>query len=194
MEVAGSALTGALRVGLQVVSTARRPIIEIYQQVRNVIHPEVEYRLPTGAGGPDSTFKDRRQEVMITLTAVNMGAVRAENVTFRIQPGLTKNFGPEFGKLFQTTLPSFAPGQAMFLINFNQFDLLTYEDDGPNAKRPSGAKTEALPILIEYDGPWSGLNRLMRLLSHLRKRRQYAYLYRFNPLSVMTDLPPPETL
>lgn len=82
----------------------------------------------------------------------------------------------------------------MFLINFSESDLLTYEADGPNSKRASGTKTEVLPILIEYDGPWSGLNRVVRLWSHVRKRRQYAYLYRFNPLSVMTDLPPPEAL
>lgn len=194
MDVTGSALTGALRVGLQVVSTAKRPIIEIYQQVRSVIHPEVEYRLPTGAGGPDSVFRDRRTETIIGLSAVNVGTVRAENVTFRIQEGLRRNHGPAFGALFDTTIPSFSPGQVIFLLRFSEFDLWNYEADGPNAQRPSTLKTEPLPILIRYDGPWLGLNRVMRLWPHVRRRPQYSSLYRFNPLSVMTDLPPPETL
>lgn len=194
MEVAGSALSGALRVGVQIVSTAKRPVMEVYQQVRNVIHPEVEYKMP------DHTFKDRRQETMITLTAVNVGTLRAENVSFRIQPGLRRGHGQDFGELFNTVLPTFAPGQAMFLLSFNEFDLWNYEyetpsmPDGVSVGRPSTLKTENLPILIEYDGPWSGLNRVMRLWSHFRKRRQYKWLYRFNPHSVMTDLPVPESI
>lgn len=131
---------------------------------------------------------------MITLTAANVGAVRAENLTFRIQPGLRKNHERPFGQLFNTAIPIFGPGQVVFLLRFDQFDLWNYEPAGPNAQRPSILKTEMLPILVEYDGPWSGLNRVGRLWSHLRRKKQYSFLYRFNPLSVMTDLPPPEAI
>lgn len=41
MEVSSSAITGAMRIGVQVVSSHKAPILEIYHQVRNRFGPEL---------------------------------------------------------------------------------------------------------------------------------------------------------
>lgn len=43
MEISSSAVTGAMRIGVQIVSSHKNPVLEIYQQVRNRFGPETEY-------------------------------------------------------------------------------------------------------------------------------------------------------
>ena len=58
MEVSSSAITGAMRVGVQVVSSHKAPVLEIYHQVRNRIGPEFEYETPKGVSG-EETIKQK---------------------------------------------------------------------------------------------------------------------------------------
>ena len=53
MDVSSSAVTGALKVGLRVVSSHKRPMLEVYHQMRNRFGPEFEYQLPTGFSGKE---------------------------------------------------------------------------------------------------------------------------------------------
>lgn len=52
MEISSSALTGALRVGVQVVVGRKRPVLEIYQQLHNDFDPPFEIDLKDSAGRP----------------------------------------------------------------------------------------------------------------------------------------------
>ncbi|MFA0339061.1 hypothetical protein, partial [Vibrio breoganii] len=50
MEVSSSAITGAMRVGVQVVNSHKRPLLEVYHQVHNKFSPEQENIIDYGGG------------------------------------------------------------------------------------------------------------------------------------------------
>ncbi len=83
MDIASSALSGAVRVGLQVVVSQKRPMLEIYQELRNEYAPpfEIEHRDSTNTKVL-RVEKHRFQEIGIIITLVNIGGERAENVIF----------------------------------------------------------------------------------------------------------------
>ncbi len=51
LEIPTSIATGSLRVGLQVVSSHKKPVLEVYYQVRNRFGPEQELEIPIGVDG-----------------------------------------------------------------------------------------------------------------------------------------------
>ena len=173
MDAIGSAATGALRVGIQVISNHKKPVLEIYHEVHNEYGPEIE--------------KHRFQDIFISFLLINIGSIRAENVIVSIGGNFTRGAPRTFGELFGANIAQVAPGQAIYLCRLEQHDLYKYENGSAAA-----LKDEHLVITAEYDGPWRGINRVFRVRSHLRGLKQYQTRYEFNAKNVATDLPPPK--
>ncbi len=152
MEVSSSAVTGALRVGLQIVSAHKRPVLETYHQMRNRFGPEYEHQIAKGADGIEQiTQKIRFQDIFIQFTLINIGGVRAENIKLSIGGDLKRNKPREdFGEVFRTIIPQMAPGQTHFLFKFDDHDLNEYPEGGGKFL---GMKKQSLTITMEYDAP-----------------------------------------
>lgn len=177
----GAGAVGALRVGIQVISNHRRPVLEFYFDLHNEFGPEMvspkrivgdkEFQFVT----PER--RHRHQDVFVSFSVINIGGVRAENVklsiTENVRPGrpLKSRFGTEISQL--------APGQPLFLFRLDQHDLF---------KNDQSCK---FSMSAEYNGPWLGLNWLLRVLSHLRRTKQYHVSFDFNADVIVGDLPPP---
>jgi hypothetical protein len=191
MEVSSSAVTGALRVGLQVVSSHKRPMLEVYYQMRNRFGPEYEYQMPGGSSGKETiTQKTRFQDIFVEFTLVNIGGMRAENIKLTIQGDLKRNKPREaFGDKFNHIIPQMAPGQTHYLFRFDDHDLDEYPEGGGS---PLGMKKQSFTINIEYDARKGPLNWILSLPSMLRKKRRFRDTYTFSPPMVAGDLPPAE--
>jgi hypothetical protein len=189
MEVLGAAV-GAMRVGLQIVVGQKRPVLEIYQIVHNRIKQPVEL-VPAHGTVPAQTF--RFQEIFVGLSLVNIGAVRAENVTFELR-GDFKRAAPrdEMPSVLKSEIKQIPPGNSMFLMRIEISDLHNYVEDEnyPAASHPAGISTDQLKIAIHYDGPPSILNGLMRWHRRWRRLKQYQTNFTFVPMTVAGDLPP----
>ncbi|MBB6469264.1 hypothetical protein HNQ96_005153 [Aminobacter lissarensis] len=191
MEVSASAITSALRVGVQVIVSQKRPILEIYQQLHNEFTPPFE--LDRSKGRPLSGKTSHRfQHVFIDLTLVNVGGVRAENVSFEVK-GEFKRGGlrEELPGLFISTVRQLPPGQSIYLMKIDDHDLNVYEAENPENpewKKAVGLKT--LTILCHYDGPNTIWNRLLRWSRRWRGLKQYTSEYTFDPANFVGDLPP----
>lgn len=180
MEVGSSAITGAMRVAVQVVVARKRPVLEIYQTLRNEFGPPE---------GPTDT-KYRMQDIFVDLQLVNIGGDRAEKVTFAVS-GDFKRASPreKMPERFSSTVHHFAPGQVMFLMKIEPNDLRIYTPDDPNTFRATGMKKETMKIIVHYDGPDTFVNKLLRLWPHFRGRKQYSTEFIFDPANVIGDLP-----
>lgn len=191
MDISSSAVTGTIRIGLQVLSSHRRPVIEIYHQLRNIYGPETEFHVPVGQSGSATRIeKTRSQEVIIQFFLVNIGSVRAENVKISTS-GELKRSPPrdDFGKKANTVLPQLSPGQLHFLFKFDEFDLYEYPESGGT---PIGLKKALLTITSEYDPPKSMWNRFMTLPYRMLGKRRYKTVYIFSSDMVEGDFPPAE--
>ena len=193
MEVPISALTGAVRIGVQVAANHRRPVLEVYHELRNVFSPPHEYRWWAGAS-LDRMEKSttRHQDTFVQFTLVNLGGVRAESVKLSFQGDFDRNM-PD-GRLkdleiFGVNVAQMAPGQALFLFRIDIHDFSRYPEGGG---KPIGLKDETFSISAAYSGPTSGLNRLPRLWSRMLRRSQYQMRYTFDPKIIRTDFPAPE--
>lgn len=191
MEVSSSAITGAMRIGVQVVSSHKAPVLEIYHQVRNRFGPEFEYEIPRGNSGEEMLKqKTRFQDVFVEFTLVNIGGSRAENIKLSLSGDLRRNSPREsFGELFDTLIPQMAPGQSRFLFNFDLHDFNKYPEGGGS---PIGLKNDSFTILMEYDSGKGLLNWFLSLLSKMRGKRRFKAEYTFFPQLVAGDLPPAE--
>lgn len=192
MEVSSSAI-GAMRVGVQVISSHRKPLIEIYHQVHNRFGPEQEYSLNSGHdGAKPETLKIRHQEIFIQFTMINIGGERAENIKLSIT-GELKREPPldDFGDIFNRIYPQIAPGQIHYLFQFRDHDLNNYVREG-NVGTPNGLKQSSFTITVEYDAPKGLLNWLLSIPSKIRGKRQFSNTYTFSPYMVSGDLPPAE--
>lgn len=191
MEVSSSAITGAMRIGVQVVSSHKAPVLEIYHQVRNRFGPEFEYGIPRGSSGEEMRkHKTRFQDVFVEFTLVNIGGSRAENIKLSLSGDLRRNSPREsFGELFDTLIPQMAPGQSRFLFNFDLHDLNKYPEGGGSS---IGLKNGSFTILMEYDSGKGLLNWFLSLLSKMRGKRRFRAEYTFSPQLVAGDLPPAE--
>lgn len=191
IEIPASAVTGSLRVGLQVVTSHKKPVLEIYYQLRNRFGPEHEFDMSVGVDGKNSRKqKTRFQDIFIQFTLVNIGGVRAENVTLRIQGDLKRNRPREdFGGVFRSTITQFAPGQSQHLFSFRDSDLYEYPEGGGSRL---GLKSESLSITIEYDAPPGVLNWFLSLPNRIRGKKRFTSVFSFSPETVAGDLPPAE--
>lgn len=191
MEVSSSAITGAMKIGVQVVSSHKTPVLEIYHQVRNRFGPEFEYKSPMGSSG-EKTFKQktRFQEIFVEFTLVNIGGSRAENIKLSLIGDLRRNSPREsFGELFDVVIPQMAPGQSRFLFKFDDHDLNKYPEGGGS---PIGLKNESFTIVMEYDSGKGLLNWFLSLPTKVRAKRRFKVRYTFFPQLVTGDLPPAE--
>ena len=191
MEISSSAVTGALRVGLQVVTNHKRPMLEFYSEVRNRLGPEEEYQLPVGANESNKqTLKTRRQDIFIQFTLVNIGGIRAENIELKVSGNLRRNPPREsFGEIFDYEISQIAPGQLIYLFRMDQFDIIKYPEEGG---KPQSLKEDSLTIIAKYNAPKSLLNLVLSFPKWLSGKKQYETMFTFNPKMVCTDLPPAE--
>ena len=191
MEVSSSAITGAMRIGVQVISSHKNPVLEVYHQLRNRFGPEFEYEVPMGISGEKKLRKKTRfQDIFVEFTLVNIGGSRAENIKLSLAGDLRRNSPREsFGELFDVVIPQMAPGQSRFLFKFDDHDLDQYPEGGGS---PIGLKNESFTIVMEYDSGKGLLNWFLSLPSKIRGRRRFRAEYTFFPQLVMGDLPPAE--
>jgi hypothetical protein len=129
MELNTSAITGAMRIGLQVIVAQKRPVLEIYQQCRNQFGPEQQFELPADlAGTKTATHRTRSQEIFIDLTLVNIGGERAECVTFEVEGAFRRHPSRDnLPKIFSREIMQLCPGQSLYIMKIDNFDLLQYE-------------------------------------------------------------------
>lgn len=185
-DLTTAAVSSSLRVGLNVVSNYKKPVLEVYHQVCNQFGPEQEFETSRGFEG----FKTRFQNIFIQFTLVNIGSIRAENVEMNISGTLQRRPPREsFGDFFEKTIPQFAPGQSHFLFSFDQYDLLKYPEGGGH---PIGMKDDFFTITITYDAPRGFLNWFLALPTKLRGKKRFTTCYTFFPYCVAGDLPPAE--
>ena len=191
MEVSSATVAGALRVGLQIVSSHKRPVLEIYHQSRNRFGPEFEHQISKGADGIEQiSQKMRLQDIFIQFTLINIGGERAENIKLSIDAGLKRHHPRnDFGDVFKTIIPQMAPGQIHFLFRFDDHDLNEYSEGGG---KPLGMKKQSLTITMEYDAPKGLINWILSIPSRLKKERRFIETYTFSPQMVAGDLPPAE--
>jgi hypothetical protein len=195
MELNTSAITGAMRIGVQVIVARKRPVLEIYQQSRNQFGPEQQFELPAGSSGT-KTHRTRFQEIFIDLTLVNIGGERAENVTFEIE-GTFRRHPPRdnLPEIFSRNIKQLSPGQSHFLMKIDNHDLLRYEyleEGGQKVGKPVGMKNDTLKVTIHYDGPTTLLNRVLRFWRRCWGLKQYSTEFLFDPEIFEGDLPPAE--
>lgn len=191
MDISGSAISGSLKVGLQVASNHKRPLLEVYNQVRNQFGPQEEYEIPVGVEGAKTiTSKHRRQKIFIQFYIVNIGGSRACDIDIRISGELKRNPPREkFGRVFESTVSQMAPGQSLFLFSFGDFDLLEYPIAGGKS---IGSKKQSFTITMSYNSPRGFINWFMSIPSRILGKKQHIDTYTFSPEMVAEDLPPAE--
>lgn len=186
MEMSSSVI-GAMRVGLQVVSSHRTPLIEIYHQLHNRYGPEIEIPLE---GSGKHIYKTRIHDIFIQFTMINVGGERAENIKLTIAGDL-KRAPPreDYGSSFNNVYPQMAAGQIHHLFRFEQSDLLEYKyEDGVGT--PQGLKKSSFTIIVEYDSGSGFLNWAFSVPSKIRGKRRFRTEYCFSPHMVDGALPP----
>jgi len=185
MDLMSSALTGALRVGVQVVIARRRPVLEVLYNLHNDYSPEIDL-------GPG--VSSRFQRIFVSLALVNLGGTRAENVTFDVTGSFRRElFKGELPELLKSTIQQMAPGQSHYLMRIEQGDLHEWVQSGESdaAKKMADLKTSTLTIRVHYDAEPTLLNRLLRKYRHWRGLKQYQTTFVFDPQNFAGDLPPP---
>ncbi|HAS8304244.1 TPA: hypothetical protein I7718_21205, partial [Vibrio vulnificus] len=181
MEVSSSALSGALKAGIQVVSAQKRPLLEIYHRVHNLKHPPHDVVLNET---PRVTEKISRQEIFISFTLTNIGGERAENIKLSISGNMIRpNPRQDFGPVFKHVYPQMAPAHSVHLFSFERFDFSFWDEDGDSDQK-------FLEITMEYDLPKGVINRIRSLPWIIAKKRRYKESYIFRPFMVSGELPP----
>jgi hypothetical protein len=189
MEAIGTAI-GVTKIALQVVSNKKKPDLEIYHHLINKLGPEYEMSSPNG----DPPTKTRNHERGIAFYLVNIGGTRAEDVALNLSGEFDRsekrrsirNIG-----VFSHVIPCIPPGQTIFLMQLDEFDLYDYVFTG-NTGKPNGFTSKTLKIELTYNGQDSGFNKIFRWFYRWRKRKQYVETYHFIPKLFDGDLPTPE--
>lgn len=188
MELNTSAVSGAMKVGLQIVSASKRPSIEVFSELRKIDRPMMMF---TG----EETRQERWTEEFVAFYAVNIGGRHAENISFDMSATkFERPDGHRWGPRIDAVVPVMSPGQTqfLFLLNIHEFNKMEWKD---GVGRPVGIKIDPINIIVRFDGPNSGLNRPLRCwFNGVLKRKQYEFRYSFNPLSLDGDYPPVEYL
>ena len=175
MEVTGSTVAGAMRVGLQVVSARKQPKLEIYVEVLNRFGPEYEFRSPFDK----NTERHRFQDIHIQLRLVNIGGQRAERVRLVRSGKFEREDSRDFGGLFDVEIPQVAPGQVLQLCLFDQHEFMS--DNEPDAD---------LVIDISYYSPAGFMNFLGTAWRRLWRQPHHRETFRVTPRMLWGDLPP----
>lgn len=184
MEIATSAITGSMRLVLQIVSFHKRPVVEVYQQLRNRIGPEEELEGPDGV-----RLKTRlKHDFTIDLTLINIGSVKAENVRLTLEPDFTLIWPAGFKlsslSAFQCPIRQLSPGESVYLCQFYHQNVYKSLDKGAPPQDP-------FTITITFDGPNQGINWLVRKVKRLRHKHQYQTTFTFEPSLYANIMVPP---
>jgi hypothetical protein len=180
MEIAAASVAAnVLRVGLNIAVGRNRPVIEFYYEVHNNYGPVQhipERTLERGFKAP--AIEHRPQYVFISFFAVNIGSLRAEQITFTVSGH--RGTRP-WGQIFGNEIRQMAPGQSTYLLRLDQSDLY-----------PSDQLTQMdLTLKAQYRSPKSIVNWASRRWARFRNRSQYSTHFTFNANNIATDLPPP---
>lgn len=187
MDVSASALTGAMKVGLQIVSAYREPRLEVYYEVLSQYGPEQELKAPSfRSDAPPEIYKTRFHETHVQFLLINVGGQRAENVRLKCSGTFQRSAGRDFGGLFDGVIPQIAPGQALQL-----FLLGTHELEGLGKERGDiDFKDRDLVISAQYDSPDGFVNTVKTGYARMRKKAHHTTEFCFFPRMVWGDLPP----
>jgi hypothetical protein len=187
MEISSSAVTGAMRVGLQVAAAYKGPHLEVYFELLNLLGPEQEVDLPGfGSGTPSRRHRFRDPDVGVHFQIVNIGGQRAENVRLRQEGSLRRRYADDFGGRFDRAIPQIAPGQVIHLFKIEATEL---QEAGPDG-RVAGLQTGDLIITAEYNSPGGLVNFAKTLWPRLRGRAHHRTEFGFNTKMIEGDLPP----
>jgi hypothetical protein len=190
MEVSSSAITGSMRVGLQIISSHKKPVLEVYHQLRNTFGPEIEYEMPGIVSGSDNKLKNHRiHDIFVQFTLINIGGERAENIKLSLSGDLQRNSDRPMSDIFHTIIPQMASGQTHFLFRLDNHDLQVYPKGGGKSQ---GLKDQSLTIKVEYDAPKGFINWFLSIPSKIRRKRRFETIYTFTPKLVAGDLPAAE--
>jgi hypothetical protein len=180
MEISTASMAGPLRLALQVISNQRKPVIEVYWELRNVFRPPQEYDLIGIKGESTGKATHRFQDIFTEFALINIGGVRAEQVELELTGDFSYHMGMK--KLSQirifrdAQIPQLAPAQRLHLFRIDATDFFLYSD-GKNI----GAKQDTFTIIVRYDGPNKGLNRITRWWANVRGTHQYESSFIFDP-------------
>ena len=189
-----SVASGATKVALQVLTGRKRPVLEVYANLRHRIGPEEVYHSESPFSKKATEHRIRPQDIFIEFMLTNIGSIRAENVRLTFIGDFTKNLS----KRALASLPIFsgkeikqlAPAQSFPLFMIDHVDLLVYPEGGG---KPIGTKQTGFTITAEYDAPGGVLNNPGGVVSKLRKKKQFSMRFAFDPtLYDGLDLPPAE--
>jgi hypothetical protein len=191
MDVSSSAISSAMKIGVNIVSANKGPTLEIYHHVRNMYGPEIEYEITKGIDVVEPLKqKIRLQDVFVEFILLNIGGSRAENIKLSLTGDLRRNNPREsFGDVFDVVIPQMAPGQSRYLFQFHDRDLMKYPD---NRGDPRKLKSESFTIVVEYDSGRGFLNWILSLTSKIRGKRRFRTEYTFFPRLVSGDIPAAE--
>lgn len=180
MEVSSSVATGSLRVALQVVTNFRRPILEVYERLRNVSGPPIELPTHDSRGQIAGSQTHRFEDSFFDISLVNIGGVRAENVHVSFTGSSNMFPGARVPRIVADgSISKLPPGQSVLLLKIQSHHAM-------NAK--SGFR-----LTLDYDAPNEGIGRVLRAWARFRGRPQYTYIYAFDPsLYEGAHLPSPE--
>lgn len=188
MELNTSAVTGVMKVGLQIVSALKRPSVEVFSELRKIDRPMMMF---TG----EETRQERWTEEFVSFYAVNIGGRHAENVSFDMSATKFERPSPmQWGPRIDAVVPVMSPGQTqfLFLLMVHEFNEMEWKD---GVGKPVGIKTDPINIVVRFDGPNDGVNRVLRWwFNSVLKRKQYEFRYSFNPQSLEGDYPPVQYL
>jgi hypothetical protein len=183
MEIAAASVAAnALRIGLNIAVGQNRPVIEFYYEVHNNFGPveRVPERVLMGGKYKAPAFEHRRHDIAISIYAVNIGSLRAEEVVFEEDSRFERR-GGTWGEIFGNPIRQMAPGQAIYLLKLDQGEFFFGEEHSPKGD---------LILSVEYRAPKTLLNWVARQWFRIRKRSQYRTEFTFNIKNVATDLPP----
>jgi len=168
MDVSLSSLTGALRIGVQVVSTAKHPVVEFYQThfVRN--HGENNFTSGMNRAGIQSAFKSDKLDQFVQFSVANIGTVRAENLKFTASSTIPM-VGPslDFGGMFVNVLSQLAPGQVIHLFRVDVRGLVLEDAPLADSNAPIEVAVDQflggkIEIICEYDHPPGLVNSIKK--------------------------------
>lgn len=181
MDIPTSAVTGAARVVLQVVTAQQRPVLEFYVNLRNRVGPEEVMSAPGVYGAKDTEHRWRPQDIFLEFLLVNIGGLRAEGVSLKLNGDFAyKSSGKKLSriKVFQDLpIPQIAPAQVFPLFRLDVRDLYTRDVAGES----TGDTEPGFSITADYNGPSEGLNAVRKLPARIRGRQQFTTIFTFDP-------------
>ena len=92
MEVTTSSALGAARLGIQIVQSDKRPILEIYEHVQHDMLPPENIPITDSKGNLVRNDHFRRQEFAVHFFLANIGSKRAEHVTIEMSGDFKRQY------------------------------------------------------------------------------------------------------